>query len=327
MAVRKSLSQVRNDLLEAMDTSGQYFLNKVPADLGNHAGVVKVPNTQSMVYARLTNGQVVEVFNDKAPAIRNWKVFIGRDKSQPGVLKVLEVRWVYNMAQTVAYVLFHHQQHEFPAPDTVWIYRDQFMPLLVLPNGGFHVRLYGDLIYSITMTNPIRLANIPDIDLSSYVVSTGANYVLMEVDPSGSLNYVVGGTYGSLDILRASAPFPTPTEGSFPICVIEFYEGQTEIRRDSTVRNIIDLRMFTSNVSIGTGSQIHTSPFGTPVSADEFGYWNVTSNRLEKLTLLSFEHKLQDDGFRGEVLMASGLSDPLVPLDASDGSGWVYSSL
>ena len=289
MATRKSLSQVSKDLQSKFEKAGEFWLDKIPAEMGNHSGVVIVPNKASTVYCRLSSGQVVEVFNNVAPAIYNWKVYIGRDKSQPGLLKVIEVRWVYNVARTVAYVLFHHTQHEYPAPDTVWVMRDQFMPLLVLPAGGFTIRLYGDTIYSSETNTPIKVANSDSIDLSGYEVSLGAKYILVEIAPDGSINYVEGDLVSSLEVLRLPiTPLPAPTPGSFPVCAIEFYEGQTEIRRDSTVRNIIDLRMFTSSAIPGAGYQWHTAPELTALNdLDEFGIWEVATGLLKKITWAS----------------------------------------
>lgn len=295
MAGKRTQLQVRKELNNKIAKSGEYWIDKMEADLGNHSGVVAVPNTSNMVYCRLTNGQVVQAFNNLAPNIYNWKVFIGRDKSQPSLLKVIEVRWVYNIRQTVAYVLFHHQQHEYPAPDTVWIRRDQFLPLLVLPNGGLHVRLYGDLVYSNGMTSPLQVPNVSDIDLSSHAVSSGARYVLMEVLPDGTLNYKEGAPVESLDILRLpSTPIPTPTAGAFPICAIEFYEGQAEIRRDSTNRNIIDLRMFTTDAVPDPGQQWHDTVASTILNdTDEFGVWNTGAGVLFKITWASIKAVLK----------------------------------
>lgn len=304
MAVRKTLNLLQKELSAKIEQAGNFYITKIPADLGNYSGTVRVPGTTNMVYARLSNGQLVEVFNGIAPAIYNWKVFIGRDKSQPSLLKVLEVRWVYNMAQTVAYVLFHHEQHEYPGPDTIWVRRDQFLPLLVLPAGGYNIRIYGDYIYTYGMSYPIRIANETSIDLSAYIMSAGAHYVLVEAKPDGTFNYVVGTTYGSIEDLRANAPFPQPTEGSFPLCVIEFYDGQSEIRRDSTERNIIDLRMFVSNVPTGAGTQWHGAPTITLDDLDEFGVYDVSEGVLKKIT----EADLRASMFKDSEGLPAGLS-------------------
>lgn len=255
MTVRKSINQLAGDFKNRISKAGNYYIDKQPADMGNHSGVIKVPNTESMVYVRLANGQVIQAFNSIAPNIYNLKVFIGRDKSQPWLVKITEVRWVYSIAQTVAYVLFHHTQHEYPNPDTVWIMRDQFMPLLVLPAGGFSVKLFGDVI----PTNPPINVLSQTLDLTAYINITDANYLLIEIDTAGVVNYIAGTHYADLVTLRLGAPFPSPTPGNIPICAIEFYVGQTEIRRDSTDRNIIDLRMFTSPATATSADQISTT--------------------------------------------------------------------
>jgi hypothetical protein len=278
-----SIQSIRKNLQLRLDKAGEYWIDRQPADLGNWAGVVEVPNTQSMVYVRVANGQVIEVFNDKAPNIADWKVYIGRDKAQPWLLKIIDVRWVHNISQQVAYILFHHGQHEYPAPDTVWVRRDQFLPLLVLPAGGFNVRLFGDMIYQTSMTAPIRVED-QDIDLSSHAIGAGAKYVLMEVLTDGTLSYVTGTVYESRGILHYQ-DFPSPSEGAFPIAVFEFYEGQTELRRDSEERSIIDLRMFTGDSAASVGTQINDAGTETVVdNADYVGFWDVSVSLLKKIT-------------------------------------------
>lgn len=245
MAVRRSLEQIVKEVNRKVSKAGEFWSNKQPAFLGNYARVVEVPRKNGYVYARLQSGQVVEVFNQVAPNIYNWSVYVGKDKSQPGVLKVLETRWIHNIREQISYILFHHKQHEFPAPDTVWIYRDQFMPLLIFPAGGLSVKLFGDIIYEAGMDNPIRVPDT-DIDMTSYVPSTGARYILIEVEQDGSLNYITGTSEASREILQLIGDIPAPTDGAIPLAAIITYKGQTEIRRDSEVRDIIDLRMFTS---------------------------------------------------------------------------------
>lgn len=277
-------NRIRKEFNKRLEKAGQYWIEKFPGRLGNYAGVVAVPGKQGLVYVRLeTSGQVVEAVNTLAPGIFDFPVFVGRDKSQPSVLKVSEIRWIYALGTIVNYIVFHHQQHEYPNPDTVWIMRDQFMPLLVLPAGGFNVKLFGDTVYQPSMTSPLRIADVV-LDLSTYINSTDANYVLIEFDASGTINYVEGDHYDNLVLLRLSAPIPTPTEGSFPVCAIEFYAGQTEIRRDSTERNIIDLRMFTSEVHPTTGTQISTADLDTPLAADLFGFWDVVDGELKAIS-------------------------------------------
>lgn len=293
MAQRKSIAQIRQDIKAKIDKAGEYWIEKQPADMGNWSGVVEVPDTQNMVFVRLANGQVIQAFNSVAPNIYNWKVFVGRDKSQPWLVKVIEVRWIYNLADTIAYVLFHHKQHEYPAPDTVWVRRDQFMPLLVLPAGGFTVNIYGDVIYSFGMDYPIRIADQENVDLSSYAVTAGARYVLLEITSAGVLNYVVGTTYGSLAILYTQ-PLPVPSPNAFPVCAFIFYETQTALRRDSVERTIIDLRMFTSNTGSDVSEQWHDSTEVKHIhDRDEIGLWQNSSSAVHKISWMNVKGLLR----------------------------------
>jgi hypothetical protein len=293
MAIRRNTNQARKDLQKRFETSGQYWLEKFPARLGNYSRVVAVPNKPGMVYARLeTSGQVVEAVNWLAPGIFDFPVFVGRDKSQPSVLKVSEIRWVYSLGAIINFIAFHHEQHEYPNADTVWVRRDQFMPLLVLPAGGFAARMFGDVIYAFGMDHPIRVPDT-DLDLSAYALETGARYVLLEVLPDGTLNYIVGDTVASRELLE-SLPLPTPSNNSFPICAFEFFAGQTALRRDSTERTIIDLRMFTSDTSADAATQWHTAPEKTSLDdLDELGIWDSISEAIRKITWSNIKTALQ----------------------------------
>lgn len=243
---KRSLNQIVNLLDQRIQKASEFYLDRQPGWLGNYAGVVDVPNENGKVYVRLQSGQVVTAQNGVAPSIYNWAVYVGRDKSQPHILKVLETRFVHKDGDTPDYVKFHHAQHEFPGPDTVFVTRDQFMPLLVYPLGGMELQLYGDVVYSIGMSNPIR---VPDttINMTSYIPSSGARYVLIEIEPDGSLNYVTGTSEASREILLVAGDIPAPTNGNIPVCAVVTYMGQTTIRRDAEVKDIIDLRIFTTS--------------------------------------------------------------------------------
>jgi hypothetical protein len=254
---------------------------------------VEVPGKQGMVYARLeTSGQVVEAMNWLAPGLFDFPVFVGRDKSQPSVLKVSDIRWVYALGTMINYIVYHHAQHEYPAPDTVWVRRDQFLPLLVLPAGGYDVRLFGDVIYAQGMAAPVRVEDA-DIDLSSYAVSAGAQYVLLEALPDGTLSYVVGDLVGSREVLEAGS-LPVPSEGAFPIAAFEFFEGQTELRRDSTERTIIDLRMFTSDTN--------ASGYLTTVNWGEIGGTLTNQTDIQTVLALAVVHDGDVVTHEGEIV-------------------------
>ena len=244
--------------------SGDFWIERQPAKLGNYSDVVEVPGAESMVYARLINGQVVTVFNNRVPNNPHLDVWIGTDKSEPTLWQVLQEWAVHDSNQVPNLVTYHHEQHEYPSPDTVWVRTDQFMALNVLPAGEFKINLYGGIVYRFGMDAPIRVANQVDddaIDLVSYAIDAGAKYVLMEILEDGTPNFVEGSVLGSIEILESEG-LPIPSAGAFPIFALIFHEGQTELRRDNDTRTIIDLRQFTSDVASASATAIAT--LGSP---------------------------------------------------------------
>lgn len=267
----------------SLEKYGAFWIDRQPGFMGNQVGTVKVPGKAEYVYVRRTNGHVVECLNNTSSAVFNTPVIIGRNKSQPKIWQIIEVRNVYQASNVTFGVQPHHSTHEFPAPDTVWVLRDQFLPLLVLPTGGFTVRLYGDIIFRFNMDNPVKVENT-DIDMSSYAVTSGAKYVLMQVDSTGTISYIEGDLQPSFLALQFT-PIPKPDLGKFPICAFIFYAGQTELRRDSTERTIIDLRQFTSDAMPDVGTQIDESATITVVDdADKFGVWDDSALVLKGIT-------------------------------------------
>ena len=323
MPARRTLKQLANHFINKIDEAGQYWLDRQAGKLGNYGGTVSVPDKNGVVYVRLQNGQVVQALNTIAPAIYNWPVYVGREKFQPHILKVIETRWAFNAQDMPNYLTFHHTQHEFPGPDTVFVYRDQFMPLLVYPYSGLTVKLFGDVIYTRGMTNPLR---IPDtlINLTSYVPSSGAQYLLFEIETDGTFNYIASSVYASREILVTTAPMPTPSDNTFPVCVFVLWNGQTEVRRDSERRDIIDLRMFTSPSSdIHTHNLVDLDDVDPAALADDFILqWDSTASKfvlIDPSTLST-----GSGGAQLQLVMESGVSNPPVPVETPDGTDWVY---
>jgi hypothetical protein len=315
----KSIHQIMKDFNNKLNKLSAFFLDRQDAWLGNYAGVVDVPNKEGMVYVRLQSGQVVEALNTVAPSIHNWAVTVGKDKSQPHVFRVLETRMVHPNGDTPSYVKFHHEQHEFPGPDTVFVYRDQFMPLLVYPLGGLSLQLFGDIIYSIGMSNPIR---VPDtvIDMTSYVPASGAEYVLIEVETDGTLNYIIGTNYDSREILEVSGDIPAPTPNNVPICAVIMFAGQTEVRRDFNRRDIIDLRMFV--VGNGDAHSHDNIPLDDIIDVDAPA---PTDDQILTYDASDATWQAKDIPFR-RVLMVTGITHPPVPVESADGTDWIYST-
>jgi len=118
--------------------------------LGIHTGgedVVKIPSRLGFVWVRLrnVNNEVIQAFNEDVSPIMNLPVRVERDLSSPTRYKVIgrDID-VYgsNWGTASPYIGPHAGQHSFNKADTstggdiVWIYPDQFLPLLVTPSGS-----------------------------------------------------------------------------------------------------------------------------------------------------------------------------------------------
>jgi hypothetical protein len=236
MTIRNEKQKIKKQVKKI----GDFWIQRLFANLGDYNGVVNVANTENLVYFRIENGQVLKAINDVVPAVYNLPVFVGREKSQPAVWKIIEQRKVYAGTAEPSYVKFHHQQHEYPNGDTVFVRREQFMPLNVLPIGGMTVRLYGDVVYKRGMTAPIKIGT-QDLDLSSHTPVSGAKYLLLELKLDGTLQFKEGAIVANREVLQTQS-LPTPSLNAFPLFVFECFAGQTEHRRDDQQRTMIDLR-------------------------------------------------------------------------------------
>ncbi len=211
-------------LIQVINENSADWLEQVPAVLGDLDGNVDAGG--SLVYARLANGFVITAVNYVAPLIFDLHVLVGRNKAQPGFFQVISVRETY-VNPASGYVKYHHEQHEFPHADTVWVDRKQLMPLTILVSDGaaFIVRVFGNTTQTAT---GIQLVNTTDLDLSSYVPATGAKYVSIEVADDGVISVHDGTTAGAIELLTA-ADIPVPASGKYHLGYVLLHESMPEL--------------------------------------------------------------------------------------------------
>lgn len=256
------------------------WLEQIPVVLGDLDGNVDAGG--ALVYFRYDNGVVGEALNYVAPLIFDLHVLVGRNKAQPGYLQVISVRETY-VNPVSNFVRNHHEQHEFPAIDTVWIDRKQIMPLTILvnpdpPDGfddNFTVRVFGNVAQTAT---GIQLIETQDIDLSSYVPTNGAKYVSFEVDDDGVITIHDGTEVGSAELLT-EADIPAPEPGKYFIGYALLYETQAQLTNEN-IRAAFPLGV----IPTGTGYQISTAEEDTPDNLDLWGFWDVTDEELKSIT-------------------------------------------
>ncbi len=211
--------------------------------LGNHAGVTDAGD--GLVYMTLFNGQVIRLINRRVPNVPYKSVVAGYEPSAPNVLQVLYSREVYGGEDADPDVPNHHETHEYPSLDTVWVGAEQFTPLLTLPSSGFIVQVYGGVLRKADDSGWMVVQS-EEVDLSSYQPSAGAKYVLIDVDDSGVLSVISGSLVDSIDELSVS---DIPETSNIPIACVRLYDGQDEIRRGDPITDFLEVRaLVASNV-------------------------------------------------------------------------------
>lgn len=274
-----------------------------------------------MVYVRdPANGQVLTVYNSVAPTDRpGLQVRVGKLVGE-SIYRIKGMRDAYGVPAGGSSGSDHSH-------DNLFMSRERFLPFLVLPiaGGGHVVQIYGDVIARADRT----FSWVPNqtLDLSAYVPTSGAKYVLIEADDDGNIN-VVDGTPVDAKELLTPANIPAHTEGSKPSCAVRLFVGQTQLYRDpNSINDFIDVRSLTSGGGGGGSSfDIHALDEKTVIvdddefpladSEDSFGAKKVT-----KLTLTN--------DFIQSVLAGGGeeIINPEFDGNADGwdlGTGWTY---
>jgi len=280
------------------------WLEQAPAVLGNLEGAVAT-GVNGMVYARMTNGQVITAYNRIAPLVFDLQVVVGRSKSMPNVWQVLFVRENYLDPAANGAVAAHHSQHEFPNQDTVWVNRKQITSLTILVSDAdnFLVQLFGALVRT---KNGIVMVDNEVLDVSSYLPDTGAVYVAIECDESGAVTLHEGDNIPILENATVS-DVPMPGAGKYTLGFVALNEGMTELTNEFIG---IPYPLVTDYDGVETGYTINTADADTPLDADEFGFWDVVDGLLKKITWTNIKATLKT--YFDTLYAALGHSHPAI---------------
>jgi hypothetical protein len=199
-----------------------------------------------MIYVRdLQNGQVLTVYNAVAPTDRPGLIVrVGRLVGE-SIYRVKGMRDSHGVPAGGGQVAPHSHTDLF-------ISRERFLPFLVLPitDGELTVQIYGDTLIKDDLS--FGWVENQTLDLSSYVPTAGAKYVLIEAD-DGVIN-VVDGTEVDAKELLTPANIPAHTAGSKPSTAVRLFAGQTQLYRDpNSINDFVDVRSLTSGGG-GTGN-------------------------------------------------------------------------
>lgn len=203
-------------------------------------GVVSVPNKTNYVYVRMRPTEISEVWNDKVRVDKpGLKVWVGYEKTKPGLLQVLGVRNVESRP-TWNGVLNHSDTHQWPNDDTLYVRQEQFLPGLIAPVTGndMQVRVYGGAYLG---TGSWYQVPYSDYDLSSYVPVTGAYWLEVSEAGTGSIRFRAGTWRSNKSAIRMT-DFPAPDHQGQPLGFILMYAGKSKIEKTEKVSDIWDAR-------------------------------------------------------------------------------------
>lgn len=262
-------------------------LQKQPSQYAGLLGIpidgqfrVNVPSRAGFVYVRLRDNlsEVAQAYNDKVSPIRDLPVLIQRNGNNWIVVGKDTNRYT-TWGTSAPFLPQHGSQHSFnrdlnTGGDTVWVYPDQFMPLLVYPTGSLGS---GNLLvapYVLKRTNDfIYVGNTGTQDLVMYKPTNSQailGLVCLNRNTGNPEVIIASGTpmsataTGTPDIM---AYLPYPSSNQEPLYAFRLVSGTSRITWD----NLYNVRQFIGGGSSVTGS---SGGGGTPAGSDREVQYN-----------------------------------------------------
>ena len=235
--------------------------------LGKSENIIEHPTRKGFYYARLVDNpnELIVVFNDKVSAIWNLPVLLERDGNRWVVVGRNVDRYA-DWTTNSAYVPKHHRQHEFSraqggGTDVVFVYEDQFTPLLCYPSGThgsgeviispYVLKSNSDWKYVPEQISPNLLAYKPTDNQAKlaliYLNRTTGNPGVLVSPPFSPL---LTGTAALVPYI----PFPSYTQE--PLYFIRLVSGTTSVEWD----DMYNARQFIGGGSVASGSFVIISP-------------------------------------------------------------------
>lgn len=208
--------------------------------LGDKNGVVQNPNYPTGYhYVRDNHGNLMTMWNARAPGIWNLPVTYGYDPVEPKLLQVLS-QWQAFQQQPFTGVPPHHTTHEWPNSDVVYVQGPQIIPADVITSSGMVVTIMPFYIANTDGTY-VYVPN-QNVDLTPYRPSQGACWALIAFSPSGALSITTGTVVSGPNALQLTPVQAPPDRTYHCIAAVALNAGQSTIVQSATVNQIADLR-------------------------------------------------------------------------------------
>jgi hypothetical protein len=278
-----------------------------PGSLGKADGTVDVQDRAGYSYVTDFSGVVYEAWRENLPGLPGLPVMVG---SKAGRITILRIWDVFATPPPVPPIREHGQYaHQFPFPgctpgtgyDWVPVQVRQVMPLRVTVDNAT-LKVTVEPSYSPILLNNVWLdwAGQEDVDLTSYIPTTGARYVLLylyNLAGVATLGITAGSVVPFDGLVSSVAPKPAP--GQLPIGIIRLYLGQTAIEENSYEFDILDTRIFGLGVSSALDGPydyivFNTSYTATGSEAPGTIYWNSDDETFDMVL---------EDGVTGQAFL------------------------
>lgn len=222
----------------------------IPARMGDKDKVVK-GSKRGYVYCRLPNGQVLQVRNNKVAARPGRNVLLGYEPTRPGLLQVLAPR--DSIVDDDMYDLpSHGDSHTWPEYDAAYIRDEQYLPLLAVPSGDWEVQIYRKVLLWPDQSAYVLIAD-QKVNLVAHKITSGAKWVLLQVDNTGVVTGKDGALVDSRQLLT-EANIPLPDADHLAPHAVKFYAGQKKLQKSKRVNDFLDLRFGAYGGGGGTGT-------------------------------------------------------------------------
>jgi hypothetical protein len=359
-------NSIKKRLESLIDRRAPEWLDPQIVKLGKDSTQLVETGKPGVLWARLANGKPIQIHvgssNVSVPSHFDLRLKVGRKKSQPTIWQVIEKLEDYDEPAGGGELTYHHKQHEEAGGDRLNLSRKQIMArtVRIKDAAGFIVRVFGDPDLTV---NGWVLIPTQDLDLSSYVPTTGALFVAIESDDDGALS-INDGTPFAAPGIGSAANYPVPAAGSYTCALVLLYEEQAALLDEHI---IIPMPPSFNPTAFSSSAHNHDSRYPrkwtgkttAPTSGDDSGdgyavddIWIDETNDKAYIAVdvsaaaavwlemgfvdapsdgqtygrkdAAWEVVTGGSGGFAPLLMEDGVTFPPVPLTNEDGTDWIY---
>jgi hypothetical protein len=258
MSGKRRVERAATSLASRKEDRPLYFSGQLGITTNGEAQV-EVPSRSGFVWVRLRNqlNEVIQAFNEEVSTVYDLPVLVEWDKFSPNRYRIVgRDRGRYlDWGSSSSYLPIHGAQHQFNTltgaggGDIVWVYSQQFQPLLVTPSGtagAFSVSIQPHVYYWNSEFQYAGGTGIAGFDGLWPTGSSNARMLLVYLDPdTGNVNLATGSLTefsntltGTADVIPYVPSLIAPED--IPLSAVRLITGTSTIQWT----NLYDIRTY-----------------------------------------------------------------------------------